>query len=165
MLTSNALDRGFEPWSGQTKDYKKYIFICLCFCLSSSCDLCVRCYQYLWIVHAWLLLRFYLVFIYQLEGRVPNKPQPGETKQHQWNRFKQYYVTIHQRPVFSGVRVIRSFVLCVCFVVRCLSFCYFSLAIVLSVLPRYMDSDYPLVSSNSSYKRIKYNRMLHATSC
>ena len=29
-------------------------------------------------------------------------------------------------PVFSGVRVIRSFVLCVCFVDRCLSFCPFS---------------------------------------
>jgi hypothetical protein len=29
-------------------------------------------------------------------------------------------------PVFSGVRVIRSLVLCVCFVDRCLSFCAFS---------------------------------------
>ena len=29
-------------------------------------------------------------------------------------------------PVFSGVRVTRSFVLCVCFVNRCLSFCTFS---------------------------------------
>jgi len=115
----------------------------LCFCLSSSCDLCVQCYQCLWIVHAWLPLWFYLAFIYQLEGRVQNKSQPGETKQHQWNRFKQYNVTIHQRPVFSGVRVIRSLVLYVCFVDRCLSFCTFSFASVLSVLPRYMDSDYP----------------------
>ena len=41
-------------------------------------------------------------------------------------------------PVFSGVRVTRCFVLCVCFVDRCLSF----LVIVLSVL-RYTDSDYP----------------------
>ena len=54
-------------------------------------------------------------------------------------------------PVFSGVRVIRSLVLYVWFVDRCLSF--FSLAIVLSVLLRYTDSDYlPLVSSNSSYQ-------------
>ena len=29
-------------------------------------------------------------------------------------------------PVFSGVRVTRSLVLCVCFVNRCLSFCTFS---------------------------------------
>jgi hypothetical protein len=45
-------------------------------------------------------------------------------------------------PVFSGVRVARSLVLCVWFVDRCLSFCPFFLAIVLSVL-RFMDSDYP----------------------
>ena len=45
--------------------------------------------------------------------------------------------------VFSAVHVIRSLVLCVCFVDRCLSFCpfYFFLVIVLSVL-RYTDSDY-----------------------
>jgi hypothetical protein len=54
--------------------------------------------------------------------------------------------------VFSWVRVTRSSVLCVYFVDRCLSFCTFSLAIVLSLLLRYTDSDYlPLVSSNSSY--------------
>jgi hypothetical protein len=46
-------------------------------------------------------------------------------------------------PVFSGVRVTRSLVLCVCFVDRCLSFLYFFflLSIVLSVLLRYTDSD------------------------
>ena len=42
---------------------------------------------------------------------------------------------------FSGVRVTRSLVLYVCFVDRCLSF--FFLAIVLSVLLGYTDSDYP----------------------
>ena len=42
---------------------------------------------------------------------------------------------------FSGVRVTRSLVLCVCFVDRCLSFVL--LAIVLSVLLRFTDSDYP----------------------
>jgi hypothetical protein len=46
-------------------------------------------------------------------------------------------------PVFSGVRVTRSLVLYVCFVDRCLSFCTFFWAIVLSVLLRYTDSDYP----------------------
>ena len=38
----------------------------------------------------------------------------------------------------------RSLVLCVCFVDPCLSFnCSFLLAIVLSVLLQFMDSDYP----------------------
>ena len=46
-------------------------------------------------------------------------------------------------PVLSGVRVTRSLVLCVCFVDRCLSFCTFFLAIVLSILLRYTDYDYP----------------------
>jgi hypothetical protein len=45
-------------------------------------------------------------------------------------------------PVFSGVRVTRSFVLCLCFVDHCLSFVPFLLAIVLPILLRYMDSDY-----------------------
>ena len=44
--------------------------------------------------------------------------------------------------VFSGVRITRSLVLYVCFVDRCLSFCPFSLTIVLSVL-RFTDSNYP----------------------
>ena len=46
--------------------------------------------------------------------------------------------------VFGGVRVARSLVLCV--VDRCLSFCYFFLAIVFSVLFRFAASDYPFVS-------------------
>ena len=47
-------------------------------------------------------------------------------------------------PVFSGgVRVTRYLVLCVCFVDRCLSFVIFLLAIVLSVLLRFTDFDYP----------------------
>ena len=45
--------------------------------------------------------------------------------------------------VFSEVRVTRSLVLYVCFVDRCLSICTFPLAIVLSVLLRYTDSDCP----------------------
>jgi hypothetical protein len=43
----------------------------------------------------------------------------------------------------TGVRVTRSLVLYICFVDRCLSFCTFLLAIVLSVLLQYTDSDYP----------------------
>jgi hypothetical protein len=42
--------------------------------------------------------------------------------------------------VFSGVRVTRSIVLCVCFVDRS-HFVLFRLAVVLSVLLRYTDSD------------------------
>jgi hypothetical protein len=45
--------------------------------------------------------------------------------------------------VLSGVRVTRSLVLYVCFVDHCLSFELFLLTIALSVLLRYMDSDYP----------------------
>jgi len=48
------------------------------------------------------------------------------------------HLTSH--PVFSGGRVTRSLVLCVCFVDRCLS--SFLLAIVLSNLLRLMDSVY-----------------------
>ena len=43
---------------------------------------------------------------------------------------------------FCVVRVTRSLLLYICFVDRCLSFCTFFPAIVLSVL-RYMDSDFP----------------------
>ena len=46
-------------------------------------------------------------------------------------------------PGFSWVCVTRSLVLYVYFVDRCLSFCPFLLAIVLSVLLRFTDSDYP----------------------
>ena len=48
-------------------------------------------------------------------------------------------------PLFTGVRVTRSLVLYVCFADRCLSFCTFLVAIVLSVLLRYTDSDCPFV--------------------
>jgi hypothetical protein len=46
-------------------------------------------------------------------------------------------------PVFSEVRVNRSLVLCVYLVDRCLFFCTFLLATVLSILLRFTDSDYP----------------------
>ena len=47
-------------------------------------------------------------------------------------------------PIISGVRVTRSWVLCVCFVYHCLSFChFFCCPFVLSVLLRFTDSDYP----------------------
>ena len=46
--------------------------------------------------------------------------------------------------IFSEVRVTQYLVLCVCFVDRYLSYCPFLLVFVLSVLLRYMDSDYTL---------------------
>jgi hypothetical protein len=46
-------------------------------------------------------------------------------------------------PDCNGVRATQSLVSCVCFVDRCLYFCTFPLAIVLSVLLRFADSDYP----------------------
>jgi hypothetical protein len=54
--------------------------------------------------------------------------------------------------ICSGVGVTRSVVLCVCFVDVVCPFDLFLLAIVLSVLLQFTNSDYlPLVSSNSSY--------------
>ena len=57
-----------------------------------------------------------------------------------------YLITLLQLnspPVLSGDHVTRSLVLYVCFVEHCLSFCTFSLAIVLFVFLRFTDSDYP----------------------
>jgi hypothetical protein len=55
-----------------------------------------------------------------------------------------------EQPVFNGVRVSRSLVLCVCFVDRCLSFRTFSFGAVLSFFLRCTDSDYPFDTSNSA---------------
>ena len=54
-------------------------------------------------------------------------------------------------PVFSGVLVTRSLVLCVCFVNHCLSFCTFSFChcVVCSSIYGLIT---PLVSSNASHK-------------
>ena len=43
-----------------------FLALCLSFCLSSSCVVCVQCCQCLWIVHSWLSFRFSLMFIYWL---------------------------------------------------------------------------------------------------
>jgi len=39
------------------------LVFCFVFCLPSSCVLCTQCCQFLWIVHSWLPLQFYLMFI------------------------------------------------------------------------------------------------------
>jgi len=57
---------------------------------------------------------------------------------------------LNSLPIFSEVRVTLILVLCV---MLCRSlFVLFLLAIVLAVLLRFTDSDYPLVSSHSSYR-------------
>jgi hypothetical protein len=65
--------------------------------------------------------------------------------------MKQELVTLSEHlsapQVFTGVPVTQSLVLYVCCADRCLSFCPFLLAIVLSVL-LFTDADYPFVISN-----------------
>ena len=63
------------------------------------------------------------------------------------NQYRKYSITrnyhLSSPPVFSGVRVTRSLVVCVCFVIVVCPFILFMLVIVLSVRLRYTDSDYP----------------------
>ena len=75
-------------------------------------------------LHSWPITGF----VIRLTRRVPLVEQEQLT-------FPEHPSSV---PVFSGVCVTRSLVLCVCFVNHCLSF----FAIVLSVL-RFMDSYYP----------------------
>ena len=56
-------------------------------------------------------------------------------------------------PVFSGVWVTRSLVLCVCFVDRCLSFCSFSFSYCVVCSSIYGFWIRPLLSTNSSVCR------------
>ena len=64
-------------------------------------------------------------------------------------------------PVFSGVRVIRSLVLCVCFVDCCLSFCPFSFGHCVVLFFFYLRILItPLVSSNSSYHMMLSEEMV-----
>ena len=90
-----------------------------------------------------------------------------------WRRYCKYWSNSRTRwdlhlsspSVFSGVRVTRSLVLCVCVVYRCLSFCtfYFGHRLTLCCL-FFFDIRIlitPLVSSNSSiYKIVRRSRTL-----
>ena len=79
--------------------------------------------------HSWLITGF----VTRLTRRVPLVEQELLTlPEHQ-----------SSSQVFSVVRFTRSLVLCVCFVDHYLSFVLFLLYIVLSVLLRHTDSDYP----------------------
>jgi hypothetical protein len=62
--------------------------------------------------HSWLITRF----VSRLTRRVPLVEQELLTLPEH----------LSSHPIFSGVRVTRSLVICVCFVYRCLSFCTFS---------------------------------------
>ena len=52
-----------------------FVLFCFCFCfcfLSSTCVLCIRCCQFLWIVHAWLQHRISLPFIEKVPSNTKN---------------------------------------------------------------------------------------------
>jgi hypothetical protein len=59
--------------------------------------------------------------------RIHNRQHNTQKKkgQNRKQRPTQMWLGEMRRPIFSGVRVTRSLVLCVCFVDRCLSFCAF----------------------------------------
>jgi hypothetical protein len=86
--------------------------------------------------------------------RIHNRQHNTQKKkgQNRKQRPTQMWLGEMRRPIFSGVRVTRSLVLCVCFVDRCRSLfvllCFFLLAIVLSVRLRYTDSDCPFCIVN-----------------
>jgi hypothetical protein len=87
-------------------------------------------------------------------------------------KFQQWSSTISSGvlefiPLFSGVRVTRSLVLCACFVDRFLSFCpFFWPKCYLSVFDLWIPIT-PLVSSNSSYinKTSIHLPHIHLTCC
>ena len=87
--------------------------------------------------HSWLITGFVTVLtrrVSLMEQELPTLPQHSSP------------------PVFSGFRVTRSLVLCVCFVDRCLSFCTFSFGhwcFLFFFDIRILIT--PLISSNSSY--------------
>ena len=84
--------------------------------------------------HSWLIT----VVVTRLTRRVPLVEQ----------ELLSLTEPLNSPPVFSGVRVTRSVVLYVCFVDRCLHFCTFLLAIVLSVL---LTFGHCVVCSSSIY--------------
>jgi len=87
-----------------------------------------------------LTLRVYYLPFKQIK-KLLRRNDVHENENERLSKFTPEHLSLP--PVFSGVRVSRSLVLYVCFVDRCLSFCTFFLAIVLTVLLRYTDSDCP----------------------
>ena len=85
--------------------------------------------------HSWLIIGF----VTRLTRRMPLVEQELPTLPED----------LSSPPVFSGVRVTRSLVLCVCFVDRCLSFSFWPLCCLFFFDVRILIT--PLVSSDSSY--------------
>ena len=82
--------------------------------------------------------------------------------------FKQELLTfpehLNSPPVFSGVRVTRSLVLCVCFVDRCLFFCTFffwPLCCLLTSLGVFLQIADPSVAWRVVFDMCNYNSMLY----
>jgi hypothetical protein len=78
--------------------------------------------------HSWLITGF----VNRLTQRMPLVEQELLT----------FLGHLSSPPSFSGIRVTRSLVVCVCFVDRCLSLCPFSFGHCVFCLFRYTDSDY-----------------------
>ena len=147
LLTRKLLNQGF-PWLSWSHHFECFTVATMTWLtiMEYRCHkrprICSTCRKYLLVFSLWWLVTG---FVTKLTRRVPLV-------------VEQELLTLPKHlsspPVFSGVRVTRSLVLCVCFVDRCLAFCTLFLAIVLSVLLRFTDSDYlPLVSSNSSLSK------------
>jgi hypothetical protein len=71
-----------------------------------------------------------------------NRPEMATSDWSDYILKRQKLLTLREAHEFTRC-VTRSLVWCVCFVDRCLSFVLFLLAIVLSILLQYTDSDYP----------------------
>ena len=85
------------------------LFVFVLCTLFSPCHNTSRSFPHSWLING---------FVTRLTRRVPIVEQELFTLPEH----------LSSPPVFSGVRVSRSLVLCVCFVDRCLSFCTFSFA-------------------------------------
>ena len=76
-----------------------------------------------------------------------------------------YSEQLSSLPVFSGVRVTRSLVLCVCFVDSCLSFCTFSFGHCVVYSFRYTDSDCPFGIFKLFFQCTSYVRIGETEKC
>ena len=82
----------------------------LCHKWPRICSICRKCFP---VLSSFITYICIIVFVTRLTWRVPLVDQERLN-------LPEHLTSL---PVFSGVRVTRSLVLCVCFVDRCLSFC------------------------------------------
>ena len=114
------------------------MFLCKVYCLFTICQFNIECRQ----ENVWKFL-WYSLKPFQVLRSPPLVVNTSQSFLHSWlitgvvtrltrrvSLGEQELLTFSEHlsssPVFSGVRVTRSLVLCVCFVDRCLSFCTFS---------------------------------------